>query len=551
MSSAPRSRSSRGAASLVALGILLSRVAGLVRERAIAHFLGNDAAAGAFRVAYKIPNFLQNLFGEGILSASFIPVYSKLRARGEDEVAEKLASVVGSVMAVFVAIVSLVGILVAPGVVALLAPGFKGDVRELTVTMVRILFPGIGLLVMSAWCLGILNSHRRFFLSYVAPVVWNLAMIVALVVNGGTSTPAELAIALAWGAVAGSVLQLGVQLPVVLKIAGRLRPAVNFTMPSVREVFGNMGPVFVGRGVTQVSAYVDSIISSFLGPAAVASINFAQTLYLLPISLFGMSIAAAELPEMSVTGAADEASREKLRARLSQSRRRIAFFVVPSLVAFLVLGRSVVAALYQTGRFTTEDTAFVWYILMGSCLGLLPATWGRLYSSAFYALGDTKTPFRIALVRVTAAISLGLAFAFPLRPFFVDFFASLPFFGLPKLEGIEVGLGAVGLTLGSALAGWGEFLMLKRALAPRIGRADVSWASLAKVWGAALVAAGLAVAVDTFIFDSGAVQIRLFAYDWQPLIVLGLFGTAYLLICFASGVEEIASLRSRFRRRQG
>lgn len=550
MSSAPKERSTRGAASLVALGILLSRIAGLVRERAIAHYLGNDLAAGAFRAAYRIPNFLQNLFGEGILSASFIPIYSRLRANGDDETAEKLASIVGSVLALFVSVVSLIGMATAPWVVALIAPGFEGEAHELTVTIVRILFPGIGLLVMSAWCLGILNSHRKFFLSYVAPVVWNFAMIGALFIYGGSSSQSDLAVKLAWGAVVGSILQLAVQLPVVMKIAGNIRPAINFNLQAVRDVFSNMGPVLVGRGVAQISAYIDSMISSFLGASAVASISFAQTLYLLPISLFGMSIAAAELPEMSVLGAADDEAKEKLRVRLRAGRRRIAFFVIPSVVAFLILGRAVVAALYQTGRFGREDTFYVWYILMGSCFGLLPATWGRLYSSAFYALGDTKTPFRIAMIRVTTSVALGLAFAFPLRFAFVAFFQAVPFLGLPKIDGIETGLGAVGLTLASALAGWGEFLLLQRALKPRIGTTEIPVSALAKIWGAALVAGFFAMIMDYFVFDAGTFVISILHYNWQPLIILVLFGVCYMGLAFLFGVEETAALRSRLLRRR-
>lgn len=540
-------RSSRGGASFVALGILLSRIAGLVRERAIAHYLGNDVAAGAFRAAYRIPNFLQNLFGEGVLSASFIPVYSRLRAAGDDETAEKLASIIGTVLALFVSVVSLIGIAVAPIVVTLIAPGFTGDTKELTITMVRILFPGIGLLVMSAWCLGILNSHRRFFLSYVAPVVWSFAMIAALVAQGRESSQAELAIALAWGAVIGSILQFGIQLPVVFKISGNIRPAINFKMGAVREVFTNMGPVFVARGVTQISAYVEEMVASFLGAAALASMSFAQTLILLPISLFGMSIAAAELPEMSVLGAADEASKEKLRGRISTGRRRVSFFVVPSVIAFLLLGRAVVAALYQTGRFGTEDTLYVWYIAMGSCIGLLPATWGRLYSSAFFALGDTKTPFRFAVARVAVSVTLGLVFAFPLRHQIVALFDST--LGVPRIDGIELAMGAIGLSFGSALAGWGEFLLLRRALEKKIGAVVSATRGLAKVWMAALGAGAVAVGIDTFVFERGEVSIRILQYNWQPLMVLALFGVTYLLLALVLRVEETSAVTRRLRRK--
>src|SRR5262245_12935981 len=173
MSEAPPKRG-LSASFAVAAGILLSRIAGLVRERVFAHYLGNSDAAGAFKAALRIPNFLQNLFGEGVLSASFIPVYARLLAEKDEERAGRVAGVVVAVLALWVSVVVLVGVLATPVIIDLVAPGFQGDVRALTVRIVRILFPGVGLLVLSAWCLGILNSHHKFFLSYVAPVFWNV-----------------------------------------------------------------------------------------------------------------------------------------------------------------------------------------------------------------------------------------------------------------------------------------------------------------------------------------------------------------------------------------
>src|SRR5512140_2675109 len=176
------SMTQRGAASLVAAGMLVSRIAGLIRDRAFAHYLGNSAAADAFRAAFRIPNFLQNLFGEGVLSASFIPVYARLRAEGKHDEATKVAEAIGAILAFFTSVIVLLGIIAAPWLIDAIAPGFHGEKRELTVRLVRIFFPGVGLLVFSAWCLGILNSHRKFFLSYVAPVLWNVAMIAAMVI---------------------------------------------------------------------------------------------------------------------------------------------------------------------------------------------------------------------------------------------------------------------------------------------------------------------------------------------------------------------------------
>src|SRR6195256_829188 len=207
---------------LWAAGIFLSRVAGLVRERAIAYFLGNQTvAADALRGALRIPNILQNLFGEGVLSASFIPVYAKLVSQKDEEESGRVAGAILSILALVVAVLVLLAVLASPWIVDVILRGFKGETRALTIQLVRILFPGVGMLVMSAWCLGILNSHRRFFLSYVSSVVWNAAIIGALLIFHRSSM-SQLAAYAAWGSVVGSGLQVALQLPVVLKLAPRL-----------------------------------------------------------------------------------------------------------------------------------------------------------------------------------------------------------------------------------------------------------------------------------------------------------------------------------------
>src|SRR5258708_30832299 len=203
---------------LVALGILCSRLAGLVRQRVIAHYFGLEADADAWSAAFRIPNFLQNLFGEGALSASFIPVYAAFVARGERKEADRVAGAVASLLALVVSALVLVGVLATPLLIDLIAPGFTGAKRALTISLVRILFPGAGLLVMSAWCLGVLNSHHKFLVSYAAPVVWNAAMIATLVLFGAGRALPPLAEILAWGSVVGSGLMFLVQLPIVLRL---------------------------------------------------------------------------------------------------------------------------------------------------------------------------------------------------------------------------------------------------------------------------------------------------------------------------------------------
>jgi len=177
----------------VGAGILISRVVGLIRQRIFAHYFGSSAEGDAFSAAFRIPNFLQNVFGEGALSASFIPVYAKLLAQNDEKEAARVANAIFSILVLVTAIIVLIGVLATPYIVTLIAAGFEEERRALTITLVRIFFPGAALLVLSAWCLGVLNSHHRFFISYTAPVAWNAAIIAALVFFGKRMDLASLA----------------------------------------------------------------------------------------------------------------------------------------------------------------------------------------------------------------------------------------------------------------------------------------------------------------------------------------------------------------------
>ena len=229
-----------------------------------------QTAADVFRAALRIPNLLQNLFGEGALSAAFIPVYVKLRAKHNDREADDLASAIFCLLALVMSSLVLVGIFATPLLIDLIAPGFTGQKLELAISLSGSCSQASALLVMSAWCLGILNSHRRFFVSYTAPIVLNLAMIATLIVFGHRLDQPSLAKALAWGSVVGSALQFGVQLPQVRRFIGRFRLFLGFGMKSVRTVLRSFGPVMISRGVVQISAYVDTLIASFLPTGALA-----------------------------------------------------------------------------------------------------------------------------------------------------------------------------------------------------------------------------------------------------------------------------------------
>ena len=512
--SASLERNTGRSAFLVGAGILISRIMGLVRQRVFAHYFGTSAAGDAFTAAFRIPNFLQNVFGEGALSASFIPIYAKLLAQDNKDEANHVARAVLGLLALITSLVVLGGVFAAPYLIDVIAPGFEDERRELTIRLVQILFPGAGLLVLSAWCLGILNSHHRFFISYTAPVAWNIAIIASLILFGSRVGDFRLAEIVAWGAVIGSSLQFAVQLPTVFKLVHRFRPIIDITNTHVRHVLKNFFPVFMSRGVIQISAFVDEIIASFLPQGAMVALSYSQSLYTLPVSLFGMSVSAAELPAMSRALGTTEQVAAALRKRLDAGLQRIAFFIVPSAMAFLALGDVMAGALYRTGRFDQNATIYVWGILAGSSVGLLASTLGRLYSSTYYALRDTRTPLLYAIIHVSLATILGYLCALP----------------LPRYLGIELKWGVVGLTLSASIAAWIEFLLLRRTLNRRIGRTGLSFAYLTKLWLAALGSAAIGWALK---WSMGAIHpIPLAA------VVLGCYGVAYFGVTFFLNIAE-------------
>lgn len=524
---APKTKPDAGTgkhAFLVGAGILLSRIVGLIRQRVFAHYFGLSDAADAFNAAFRIPNFLQNVFGEGALSASFIPVYAKLLAHDDEKEATHVASAVLSILALTTALIVLIGVLTTPYLIDLIAPGFVGEKRELTISLVQIFFPGAGLLVLSAWCLGVLNSHRRFFLSYTAPVIWNFAIIAALIGFGGREQQFRLAEIVAWGSVIGSALQVAIQVPTVLRLLSGLRPAFDVVSSEVRHVIRNFFPVFFSRGVVQISAFVDAWLASWLGTGAVGALSYTQSIYTLPVSLFGMSVSAAELPTMAQARGTTEEVASILRTRLNAGLQRIAFFIVPSAVAFLALGDVIAAVLYQTGQFTHEGATYVWGILAGSSLGLLAATLGRLYSSTYYALRDTKTPLVFAIIHVVLATILG-------------YFAAIV---LPPRLGIELKWGAVGLTASASLAAWVEFVLLRRKLNQRIGVTGLSLGYSARLWFAAGLSAGVGWGLKALLLGFHPIPLA--------AVVLGIYGSLYFGVTYAFGITESRAVLGRILR---
>jgi putative peptidoglycan lipid II flippase len=524
------------ASAMIAAGILLSRIAGLMREAVSAQFLGTSLQADAFRAGLRMPNVLQNLLGEGTLSASFIPVYAELLHEGKKEEAGRVAGAIFALLFAVAGALALTGVLLAPVLTSIFLPGFEGERRELTIAITRIIFPMTGVLVLSAWSLGVLNSHRNFFVPYVAPVLWNASIIGALFTFGGRVDPGRLVVAAAWGALLGGVLQFAIQLPSVLKLERSLKIRWDLKLEGVRTAVRSAGPAIMGRGVVQVSSYADIVLASFLAAGAVSTYTYALTLYILPVSLFGMSVAAAELPELSrQRTAAIEVLRERARGGL----QRIAFYVVPSFVAFMLLGDVVVATLYQRGQFTRNDTLAVWLTLMGLTLGLLATTTSRLLSSTFFALRDTKTPARFATVRVVLAILLSLTLMLAFERITVGGW-QLPGGWLSHYQIGGKPIGTLGLALGSGIAAWIEWFLLKRALKARIGHVGAGAGPLLRMFGAALAGAAAGWGV------------RMLIGDWHPVplgvAVGGAFGLVYFGVAAMLGLEQSGALFARLGR---
>jgi putative peptidoglycan lipid II flippase len=381
-----------------------------------------------------------------------------------------------------------------------------------------------GVLVLSAWALGILNSHRKFFVSYTAPVLWSAAMIAVLILLGGRLDQRSLVIALAWGALAGGALQFLVQLPWILRLEKNLSLR-ELRSEHTATVVRNAGPAIMGRGVVQLSGWLDMALASFLFDGAVAALGYAQTFYLLPVSLFGMSIAAAELPELSRAGGGDT---EPLRRRLTAGLRQMAVFVVPSMIGYLVLGDVIIGAMYERGDFDRADTLLVYLILAAYSIGLLASTASRLYSSAFFALQDTKTPAKIAIVRVLTAGFVGAALMVTLEP--VDVFGLRIGFGGPIMV-FGNPVGAAGLAAGAGFGAWLEWMLLRRYLGRRIGSTSAG-AVLLRLILAAIVAAAVARGV-LYVLPPMRRELALFA-------ALAPFGAIYFAIATVLGVEEVS-----------
>lgn len=541
-------------ASIVALGILASRVLGLIRWSLMARYFGSGAHADVLRAAFQAPNALQNLLGEGTMSAAFIPVYSKMIEEGRPEAAGRFAGSILGLLTAVVCVGVLLGIWLAHPICSILMRGFVGDAAEvaaglrevdrllLAVDMVRLAFPMAGILVLSSWALGVLNSHRRFLMPYFAPILWNVTIIGSLLGVGSVIgfTPGEnvdsilpetltrLLTAVFLGGVIGGLMQFLIQLPSVAFVIKGFRLGLSTRVDGVRQALAAVGPALAGRGVAQLSAYVDILLATLLVEGAVASIGYAQVLYILPISLFGLSVAAAELPELTRIGAG---SFSRMAERIRAGLRQGLFLAVPTALGYIALGYAIIGAIYRGGLFGIDDNWLTYFILATYSLGLLATVSSRLLQNGFWALGDTRTPARMALVRAIIALVVAIPAMFALD--------QLPVSQITGAGSSMLYFGAVGLAAGSAVAAWVEWLFLGRALKRRLGKAFIPWRAVGEMILIVMVAL-----VPSFVLWSIT---KSWSPIWSGITVIALFAATYLIIANLRGRPELKAWLGRLK----
>ena len=501
------------------VGVLSSRLLGLVREVLQAFVAGTGAAADVLAVAFRGPNLVQNLLGEQALSAAFIPIYSRFLAEGRTLEARRFAGAVLGVLALTAAGLALGGIALARLLVAALAPGFADDpVRfETAVSAVRLVFPMTAVLVLSAWCLAVLNSHRRFFLPYFAPVLWNSSVVGALAwlatLEGAGSDVRRVVLVVSAAALVGGLLQFVVQLPATLRLVGGLDPRPSLEAPGMRPALRAFGPALLGRGVVQLSGWLDLFLASWLATGALAALSYAQRLHSLPLALFGTSFAVVELPEMSRLHG-KEAERER---RLAGSFAAASFLTVPAAIGLVGFGLPIVRAVYERGRFGSDAAWLVYAVLAAYACGLLPSVGSRLLQNVFLASGDTRTPAAVALGRVLLAAGVGAGAMLWLDRFLVHELVRSA--ASPGGEG-DARAGAVGLAVGSALGAWLELWALHGLLVRRALPAALPWGRVGRATLLSLLAAVPTAALWWLL------------RSWAPILLapalVGAFASVYL-----------------------
>ncbi len=391
---------------------MLSRVLGFVRDTIIARTFGAGIASDAFVVAFKLPNLLRRIFAEGAFSQAFVPILAEYKTQQGEEAARTFVAYVAGMLTLVLALVTLIGILAAPWIVWVSAPGFADEVDRfaLTTDLLRVTFPYILLISLSSLAGAILNTWNRFSVPAFVPTLLNVSMIVfALFLTPYFDPPI---MALGWAVLAGGLLQLAFQLPHLRKIGMLVLPRLNLRDSGVWRVLKLMGPAIFGVSVSQISLIINTIFASFLVAGSVSWMYFADRLMELPAGVLGVALGTILLPTLSKTYAS--ADRDEYSRLLDWGLRLCFILALPSAVALAVLAEPLTVSLFQYGKFTGHDADMTQQALIAYSVGLLGIILVKILAPGFYAQQNIRTPVRIAVVTLVATQLMNLALIQPL-----------------------------------------------------------------------------------------------------------------------------------------
>jgi putative peptidoglycan lipid II flippase len=398
-------------AGIISIAVMASRVLGLVRDQVFAVLFGAGLQYDAFLTAFRIPNLLRDLFAEGALSAAFVTTFTQVQETKGEQEAFRLSNRVATALMLLLGVICIVGWIFAPSIVYLLAPGFF-DVRgkaDLTIHLTRIMIPFLLLIALAAKAMGILNARHNFAIPAIAPVFFNLGSVLGGLFLGfavGTYLGLRPIEGMAFGTLLGGFLQFAVQWPSLRRAGFRYRPMLSLTDPGVRQIMRLMGPAIIGTAAVQINVFVNTnFASSIIDPATgvvangpVSWLSYAFRFMQFPIGVFGVAIATATLPPLSRSTAHQDYG--EFRQTLAHALTLVFLLCVPSAVGLAVLGRPIVALIFEHGRFTAFDTVQTGNALAAYSIGLAGYAAVKVLSPAFYALGDARTPMVISLVSI-------------------------------------------------------------------------------------------------------------------------------------------------------
>lgn len=514
-----RPRSLAGSAGIVAAGTAVSRVTGLIREQVMAYFFGAGMATDAFVVAFRIPNLLRDLFAEGALSSSFVPVFKERLVNASREEAFRLANATLTVLIALLGLITLLGIAATDAIVYLTAHGFADNLEkfELTANMTRIMWVFLPTVSVAALIMGMLNSMDRFGVPALAPALFNIGSIVTVVAFYHLfNTPAY---TLAIGVVVGGFAQLAIQLPPLWKQGYRYRVHWNLSDSGLRKMLRLFTPMMIGLSASRINILVSTLLASFLVEGAMSYLNYAYRIMHFPMGVFAVALGTVALPR-----AAEQASRGENRALADTLHELLSlnlFFIVPSAAALAFLAEPLTAAIYEYGQFSPEDTRATGLAMLHYSYGLIGFAAVRVIAPVFYALGDARRPMFVSL----ATVALNIALYFPLVRF-------MSFAGLAAATSIAA------LFNVAALLWW----MPQAGVTPQYGRITYSAARIGLAAAAAFV--GAKYLPLPFPEDGTALQ------TWLDLLMrLLAAGLAYLAFAYLLRVAEVTTVLAKLRGR--